>query len=47
MPFAKRKLPKVNRWKVYNTKTKRVYAKRTTLKNAKAQLRVLWALQKK
>lgn len=41
MPYTIRKLPNKNLYRVYITKTKKVIAKGTTLKKAKAQIRFL------
>lgn len=43
MPYKIRKVNKKSCYKVYNTKTKKIYAKCSTLKNAKSQLRLLRA----
>ena len=40
MPYKIRKL-KSNKYKVINSRTGKVYSKRTTLKRAKAQVRLL------
>jgi hypothetical protein len=44
MPYALRKLPNQNAWKVFNKETKKVHAMHTTLENAKAQIRLLNAI---
>jgi hypothetical protein len=41
MPYLIRKLPNKNRYKVTNKETGRVIAYNTTLKKAKAQVRLL------
>lgn len=46
MPYATRKMiRKPNCYKVYNTKTKQVYSKCTTKKNAIRQMRLLRAIE--
>ena len=51
MPYSLRKVPRKSCYKVYKTtskkgsKTKKVFAKCTSLKKAKAQLRLLRAIQ--
>ena len=45
MPYKIRKVKNHNCYKVYNIKTKRVFAKCTTKKNATKQLRLLRALE--
>jgi len=45
MPYTMRKVPKKNCYKVYNSKTKRVFAKCTTKTNAKKQMRLLRAIE--
>ena len=45
MPYATRKLRGKSLYRVYNTKSKKIFAKNTTLENAKKQLRLLRALQ--
>jgi hypothetical protein len=45
MPYAIRKLTGKNCYKVFNKKTKRVFSKCTTLKNAKKQLSLLRAIE--
>ncbi len=41
MPFIMRKLPNKSRYRVYNQKTKRIYAHSTTRKNAIKQVSLL------
>lgn len=41
MPYKIRKLPKQDAFKVYNSKTGVVHAKKTTLENAKKQVTLL------
>lgn len=41
MPYAMRKLPHKNLYRVYNAKTKKIHAKATTKKRAMAQIRLL------
>lgn len=43
MLFTIRKLPNQRFYKVFNNKTKKVHSYRTTLKNAKKQVRLLYA----
>lgn len=43
MPYKIRKVNKQNCYKVYNAKTKRIYAKCSTLENAKKQMKFLQA----
>ena len=45
MPFAIRKLPNRNCYRIRNTETGRIYAKCSTLSNAKAQLRLLRGIE--
>jgi hypothetical protein len=45
MPYKTRKVPKKNCYRVYNAKTKRVFARCASKKNAAKQLRLLRALQ--
>lgn len=47
MPYKIRKLPKSRKYKVYNTKTRKVYSRGTTLKKAKAQVRFLKMMENK
>ena len=42
MPYSMRKLPGKNKYRVYNNKTKRVFAYGTTLEKAKKQIRYLY-----
>lgn len=44
MPYALRKLPNQNAWKVFNKETKKIHAHHTSLENAKAQIRLLNAI---
>lgn len=46
MPYQLRKLPNRNKYEVYNKLTKEKHATQSTLKNAKAQLRLLHAIKK-
>lgn len=43
MPLRKRKLPRKNKWRVYDGK--RVIAKETTLENAESQMRLINGLK--
>ena len=45
MPYATRKVRNKSCYRVYNRKTKRVFAKCTTKTRAKKQLRLLRAIQ--
>ena len=45
MPYATRKVNHKDCYKVYNKKSKKVFAKCTTKENANKQLRLLRALQ--
>ena len=45
MPYAIRKVNSKNCYKVFNKKTKRVFSKCTTMKNAKNQLSLLRAIE--
>jgi hypothetical protein len=45
MPYALRKMPKRNCYKVFNKNTKKIFSKCTSMKNAQKQLRLLRALQ--
>jgi len=45
MPYRTRKMPGRNCYKVYNAKTKKVFAKCTTASKAKKQLRLLRAIE--
>ena len=45
MPYKTRKVSKKNCYRVYNAKTKRVFARCASKKNAAKQLRLLRALQ--
>jgi len=45
MPYGTRKVTRKNCYKVYNRKSKRIFAKCTTRENAKKQLRLLRAIQ--
>lgn len=47
MPFKIRKVRGTRKYKVYNTKTKKVHAKGTSLKKAKAQVRFLYMMERK
>lgn len=44
MPFALRKIPKTDLYRVYNKKTKRVYSRGTTIDRARRQLKFLRAI---
>jgi hypothetical protein len=44
MPYTIRKLPNKSRYRVYNTKTKRIYSRSTTRKKAMKQLALLKTL---
>ena len=45
MPYGIRKLSKRNCYKVFNKKTKKIFSKCSSLKNANKQLRLLRAIQ--
>ena len=45
MPYSVRKIPNKNCYKVYNQKTKKVFSKCSSKKNATKQMRLLRALQ--
>ena len=45
MPYSIRKVPKKPCYRVYNKKSKKVFAKCSTRENAKKQLRLLRALE--
>jgi len=45
MPYSIRKMPKRPCYRLYNTKTKKVFAKCTTMKRAKGQMRLLQAIK--
>ncbi len=45
MPYTLRKLPKKRCYRVSNKQTKRVFAKCTSLKRAKSQIRLLRSLE--
>ena len=45
MPYATRKMPNKECYKVYNPKSKKVFSKCSTKQNATKQLRLLRALQ--
>lgn len=45
MPYATRKMPNKDCYKVYNRKSKKVFSKCSSKKNATKQLRLLRALQ--
>ena len=47
MPFAIRKLPSKELWRVYNKNTRHIYAYHTTLSRAKAQMRFLNMIEAK
>jgi len=47
MPYTLRKMPKKKCYRVYNRKTKRVFAKCTSKTRAKKQLRLLRSLHRK
>jgi hypothetical protein len=47
MPYAIRKLPNKNRYRVYNRSTGRIHARSTTRENAKAQVRLLYMMEKR
>jgi hypothetical protein len=44
MPYTMRKIPKKSCYRVYNKKSKKIFASCTTEENAKKQLRLLRAL---
>lgn len=45
MPYKIRKIPNRSCFRVYNSKTKRIFAKCSSLKNAKKQIRLLRSLE--
>jgi len=45
MPYTVRKMPNRNCYKVFNTNTKKIFAKCTSMVKAQKQLRLLRALQ--
>ena len=45
MPYTLRKMPKKDCFRVYNRRTKKVYAKCSSLTNAKRQIRLLNAIE--
>jgi len=45
MPYAIRKMPRRSCYRLYNTKSKRIFSKCTTRKRANRQLRLLNALK--
>lgn len=45
MPFAIRKVPNKNCYRIRNTETGRIHSKCSTLENAKAQLRLLRGIE--
>lgn len=45
MPYSVRKVPKKRCYRVYNKKTKKIFAKCATRKNAEKQMRLLRALE--
>ena len=45
MPYAIRKMPNQDCFRVYNRRTKKVYAKCSSLINAKRQIRLLTAIE--
>jgi hypothetical protein len=45
MPYVLRKMPNQDCYRVYNRKTKRVFAKCSTLERAKKQIRLLNAIE--
>lgn len=47
MPFVIRKLRSQNRYKVYNPITGKVYARKTSLRKAKSQRRLLYAIERR
>jgi hypothetical protein len=44
MPYTLRKLPNQNKWKVFNSKTKRLHARATSHAKALRQIRLLNAI---
>lgn len=46
MPYKIRKNRNRNTYKVYNTESGKVFAKESTLKNAEAQIRLLYMLER-
>lgn len=47
MPYKIRKLPKSQLYRVYNSDTKKIHAKATTLENAVKQVRFLHMIENK
>jgi hypothetical protein len=47
MPYKIRKNRNKNTYKVYNTESGKVFAKAATLKNAEAQVRLLYMMERK
>lgn len=45
MPYKIRKNRNKNTYKVYNTESGKIFAKSSTLKNAEAQVRLLYMLE--
>ena len=45
MPYKIRKNRNKNTYKVYNTESGKIFAKQATLKNAEAQVRLLYRLE--
>lgn len=46
MPYAIRKLPNQNKWRVYNSATGKIHAEHTTKSKAIKQMRLLYMLEK-
>jgi hypothetical protein len=47
MPFRIRKLPNQNKYRVYNPITGKIYAERATRKNAEAQVKLLYLIERR
>ena len=47
MPYKIRKNRNKNTYKVYNTESGKIFAKAATLKNAEAQVRLLYMMERK
>lgn len=45
MPYAMRKLPRKSLYRVFNTETKKIFAKATSKQKAQAQLRYLRGIE--
>ncbi len=45
MPYTIRKIPNKKLYRVFNSKTKQVYSRGSTLENAKKQVRLLYLIE--